>query len=348
VWFYQRGQSSEIYQVIFFSGLFISLMGFLRPLSQRGPSGLDAAAWRCLALAWIWIALLVLTRLLYGLLLPIVVLLALWCAARGRPLRDLRASGVKLGAALLLPPLIIVALLGGINYAKFGAPWLSGYHQWLAANAWPVARFADGLWSYLFSPRYSIFFFFPPLVFALLGWRRFSKCYRLDVIVMLSLSVPFFLYFCKIPMSDWGYGPRYLLPMLPILSLPFLSFADYVIDNFGTWRARAWAVAAFACLGYSAYLQVQVNLMPFWAYYNAREALFVSRSLEAIDYFLYRHPAFIAEDLVRHRHDVDGLPYFAEVKRYAPPEFVAEYRDKFGAMLERGNLYWALPPAERR
>ena len=36
------------------------------------------------------------------------------------------------------------------------------------------------------------------------------------------------------------------------------------------------------------------------------------------------------------------------MKQYAPPEFVAEYRRNFGAMLERGNLYWALPPNQRR
>ncbi|HEV7476613.1 MAG TPA: hypothetical protein VGO02_02640, partial [Burkholderiales bacterium] len=72
-----------------------------------------------------------------------------------------------------------------------------------------------------------------------------------------------------------------------------------------------------------------------------------SRSLDAIDYFLYRHTALIAQDLVRHRYDVEGLPYFAEMKRSGPPEFVAEYRRNLGAMLERGNLYWALPPGQR-
>jgi hypothetical protein len=136
--------------------------------------------------------------------------------------------------------------------------------------------------------------------------------------------------------------------MLPLLSLPFLAFADDLIDRVGTWRARAWAATALTALAYSGYLQTQVNLLPFWTYYHAREALFVSRSLDTIDYFLYHHPALIAEDLVRHRYNMDGLPYFAETKRYATPEFIEEYRNKLGAMLRRGNLYWALPPDQRR
>lgn len=350
LWFYQRAQSSEIYQTLFFTALFMALLGFLRPLMERGPRGLDAHAWRCLAAVWGCAALLVFTRILNGLLLPVIVLLAAWCAARGRSWRELRGSAAGLGAALLLPPALILVALGVVNHVKFGAPWLTGYHQWRGDSHLPYGRLADGLWGFLFAPRFSIFLYFPLLIFALVGLRRFAERHRLDLAVMLSIFAPFFLVLAKTPSwaGEWSYGPRYLLPMLPVLSLPFLAFADDLLDRIGAWRARAWAAAAIAALAYSAYLQVQVNLLPFWIYYNAREALFVSRSLVSIDYFLNRHTALIAEDLVRHRHDVEGLPYFAEMKLYAPPEFVADYRRNFGAMLERGNLYWTLPPGQRR
>jgi hypothetical protein len=350
LWFYQRAQSSEIYQTLFFSALFMALVGFLHPLKERGPGGLDARAWRYLAAAWVFAGLLVFTRIINGLLLPVIVLLAVWCAASGRSWRDLQGSAARLGAALLVPPALIVVLLGIVNQVKFGAPWLTGYHQWSPETHLPIGRLADGLWGFLFAPRFSIFLYFPLLLFALVGLRRFAERHRLDLVVMLSIFAAFFLVLAKTPSwaGEWSYGPRYLLPMLPVLSLPFLTFADDVLDRIGTWRARAWGAAALACLAYSCYLQVQVNLLPFWIYYNAREALFVSRSLTAIDYFLNRHTALIAEDLVRHRYDLDALPYFAEMKQYAPPEFVAEYRRNFGAMLQRGNLYWALPPSQRR
>jgi hypothetical protein len=350
LWFYQRAQSSEIYQTLLFTALFMALLGFLRPLKERGPQGLDARAWRCLAATWICAALLVFTRLVNGLLLPIIVLLALWCAMEGRSWRELRGRAGLLGAALLVPPALIVAALGALNYVKFGAPWLTGYHQWNPQIHLPHGRLADGLWGFLFAPRYSVFLYFPLLVFALVGLRRFTERHRLDAVVILSIFGAYLLFLSKLPSwaGEWTYGPRYLLPMLPLLSLPFLTFADDVLDRIGTWPARAWAAAALATLAYSGYLQVQVNRLPFWTYYNAWGALYGSRSLDTVDYFLNRHTALIADDLVRHRYDLDGLPFFAEMKRTAPPEFVEQYRRNFGAMLDRGNLYWTLPPDQRR
>ena len=348
LWFYQRAQSSEIYQVILFTVFYIALMGFLRPLRQDGPRGLDARAWGWLAAAWACAAALVFTRVVYGLLLPITVLLAAWCATRGRSWRELRAPA--LGAALLLPPLLIVCLLGWVNHVKFGAPWLTGYHQWRAATHWPVGRLLDGLWGYLLSPRFSIFLSFPLLLLALAGLRRFAGRYRLDAIVALSLFVPFMLLLAKLPSwaGEWSYGPRYLLPMLPVLSLPFLVAADEVIDRLRSWRARAGAATAIALLAYSGYLQVQMARAPFWAYYEARVALDVARSTESIEYFYYHHDALIVDDLLRHRRNLDALPFFADLKRSAAPAFVEEYRRVIGGMLERDNLFWMLPPAERR
>jgi hypothetical protein len=350
LWFYQRAQSSEIYQTLFFTAFFMALIGFLRPLKERGPRGLDARAWKYLALVWLCAGLLVFIRVLNGLLLPLVVLLAAYCAASGRPLAELRGGTRTLGAALLLPPALIVILLGVVNHVKFGAPWLTGYHQWLADAHLPAGRLADGLWGLLFAPRFSMFLYFPLLVFALAGLRRFIERHHLDALVMLSIFGTFFLVICKIPSwaGEWTYGPRYLLPVLPLLSLPFLTLADEVLDHIGTWRARAWAMAAIATLAYSGYLQVQVNRLPFWTYYQARAALLALHSLEAVEYFQYRHTALIADDLVRHRDNFEGLPYAAELKRVTTPEWYEEYREVIGGMLERGNLYWALPPGRRR
>ena len=348
LWFYQRAQGSELIQTLLFSVLFMALLGFLRPLRERGPSALEARAWRWLALAWLCAAALVFTRVLNGLLLPLIVLLGAWCAAGERSWRELRAP--RLAAALLVPPALILAGLGMVNHAKFGAFWLTGYHQWMPEMHLPNGRLADGLWGFLFSPRFSIFTHFPLLVFALVALRRFVERHRLDAIAMLSIFGTFLLVLSKIPTwhGEFSYGPRYLLPMLPVLSLPFLTFADGVIERFDTWRARAWRMAALATLGYSAYLQTEVNRLPFWIYYEARSALYVSSSFQTVDYFLYRHTALIAADLLRYRHDFDSLPFFPELKRNAPPQFIADYRRQIGAMIERGNLYWALPPGERK
>jgi len=207
LWFYQRAQSSEIYQTILFTALFIALTRFLRPLLENGPRGVTPRDWLCLAAAWACAAVLVLTRASYGLLLPVVVLLGAGCALRGRPWREL--LGRRLLAALLVPPALIVALFGWVNYAKFGAPWLTGYHAWRTDLVTPTLRLVDGLWGYLFSIRFSMFVSFPLLVFALAGARRFTERHRLDAIAAAALFVPTLLLLSSLPSwaGDWSYGP---------------------------------------------------------------------------------------------------------------------------------------------
>jgi hypothetical protein len=343
LWFYQRAQASELYQTLFFTALFMALVGFLRPLREHGPAGLGRRAWACLAVVWLCAAALIFTRVIYGMLLPLIVCLAVYCDARGRRLPPLLVP-------LLVPPLAIVALLGWVNQVKFGAPWLTGYHQWNEASHYPVGSLFDGLWGFLFAPRFSVFLYFPLLIFALVALRRFVERHRLDALVMLSVFACFLLVLAKTPSwaGEWSYGPRYLLPMLPVLSLPFLTFADDVLDRIQTWRARAWAAATLAALGYSAYLQAQVNLLPFWSYYEARAALLMARPLESVEYFLNRPTAFVVQDLLRHRRNVEALPYFSDLVRTSPAAYSEHARRELGRILERNNLYWALPPAERR
>ena len=350
LWFYQRAQSPEIYLTLFFTAFFIALLRFLHSLEARAPDGLDRRAWAWLAAAWACVAALLFTRIVFGLLLPLVVLLAVYCAARGRTWAELRPGMAKLGAALLLPPLLMVALLGLVNHVKFGAPWLTGYHQWAAEIHHPIGSLYDGLWGFLFAPRFSVFLHFPPLAFALVALPRFFARHRLDALAMLSIFLVFLLFLAKLPSwaGEWTYGPRYLLPMLPVLSLPILAFADDLLDRMRTWRARAWAATAIVVLAYSGYLQTRINLLPFFTYYYARDLLLAARPLESIEYFLNRHNALIAQDFVPHRYNIEKLPFYADMARNAPPgSFNDELSKRLAAMLRRGNLYWALPPDER-
>jgi hypothetical protein len=143
--------------------------------------------------------------------------------------------------------------------------------------------------------------------------------------------------------GDFTYGPRYLLFVLPVLSLPALLAADALIERLPDWRAGALAALALAGLAYSAYLQVQVNRLPFWIYYDARVALYTGYSEMVADYFRDRHVGTICADLNRHRDDLTKLPYFAEVKRRVAPEAAELYVRELGALIRRGNWYWSRP-----
>jgi len=347
MWFYLRAQSSEVYQVILFIGFFMTLTAFLRRLAAREPRGLDLRAWSCLAFVWVSAGLLMLTRVSYGLLLPLVVVLCTYAVVRPARSSGYLAAPHRLTLALFLPPILIVVLLGAVNFVKFGAPWLTGYHEWHPEWHWPIGRITDGLWGFLFSSRFSIFLCFPLLAFALLGFPQFARQHRLDTVAMLTIFGTFLVFLAKVPMwaGEWTYGPRYLLFILPVVSLPFLTLADRLIDRLHTWRARAVGLAVLLSLAYSAHLQVQVNRLPFFMYYNALGGV---SSPESIEYFYEHHVGVIADDLIRHRDNLDGLPFFPDLKRHRPPEYVTYYSAVMAALIARGNLYWALPPEQRR
>jgi hypothetical protein len=335
---------------VFFTAFFLCLVEFLRSLSGRGPLRPQWRAWAWLGGAWLLAASLLFTRLTFGLLLPIVALLGLYAALAGRSWGEIRPVAARLAAALVLPPLAAVALLAYLNYAKFGSPWLAGYHQWRWEDHLPGWRLVDGLWGFMFAPRFSVFLHYPLLFFALFGAARFARRHRMDALVMLGVFVPFLLLISALPIwhGEATYGPRYLLFVLPVLSLPALVWADSVIERIGTWPGRAWAAAAVACLAYSAYLQVQVNRLGFLTYYAARNALEAAYSEAAADYFRDRHVGVISADLLRHRDNLEALPFFPEFKRRVPPEIAELYRTELRRWIERGNWYWRVPPDRQR
>jgi hypothetical protein len=349
LWFYQRAQNSEIYQVLFFTALFMCLAPFLRALRASGAPRLDRRAWTLLGGAWLFAALLLLTRISYALLLPIIGLLVLYAALAGRPWRVLRPVAPRLALALAVPPLAALALLAYLNQVRFGSPWLSGYHQFHQDMVQPTGRLADALWGYLFSPRFSVFLYFPLLIVALGGAAGFWRRHRMDAIAMASVLAVFVLVLGMLPAwaGEWTYGPRYLLFVLPVLALPALVVADALIDGWQRRAARVCAALVIAGLAYFTYLQVQVNRLPFWIYYQARVALDAGYSDTVADYFRDRHIGTICADFLRHRDDLSQLAYVPAVRRMVSPEIADRYLRELGALIRRGNWYWSLPREAR-
>jgi hypothetical protein len=329
LWFYLRAQSGELYQAVFFAALFLCLVRFLR-----------TRAWGWLGGVWLFAAALLLTRVAYGMLLPLIAVVV-WYCVRPSPGRSI--------LILVLPPAVALALLGWINHVKFGSPWMTGYHQWNAGVVDPTGRLADGLWGFLFSPRFSAFAHFPLLILALAGAREFWRRHRPEALALLALFVPYLFFVSKLSIwaGEFSYGPRYLVFALPVLSLPAVVLIDWVLENSRAWRARAVAAAAVVVLAYSTYLQIQVNRLGFWAYYEARAALELVYSDAAADWFRDRHVGVVSADLIRHRDNLAALPWFAEFRRRVSPEIAQQYLRAVRHIVDRGNWYWSLPPEAR-
>lgn len=137
-----------------------------------------------------------------GLVFAAAYLAWLW----GRPRRDWLAVGLGLGLG--------VAVLLGYNIYRFGSPWDAGYTGGFQLHWLGVA----GL---LVSPGRGLVFFAPwALAFVPAAWQAPGR--RRDFWRGLTVGVAVFCLFHAMWLEwegGWAYGPRLLIPILPILTV---------------------------------------------------------------------------------------------------------------------------------
>jgi hypothetical protein len=345
LWYYLRAQGSEIYQTLFYSAAFLFWLGFERKLLSENPPdaqrGTVISHLRMpLSLMWLFVGLLVLTRVLYLALIPWCILLVALTVWRLPPSQR-RAIVIRLWPLVLVPPVLIVATLGTVNYVKFGSPLLSGYHQWRPEQHLPVAPMGDGLYGLLFQPRFSVFIYFPVLTLAAFGLRSFLRRFSLETFAAIGGFVVFVLALSKIPTwaGEWTYGPRYILFSLPIAAIPFIAVLEWFTKRLKTAPLRCiiLLIPAAGVLLYSAYLQFRVHELDFVAFYYM---LPPQLSPKAREYFNQRPVGILIDTLRRHHDDLDSMAWFSDVKEHYPPQAAELYRRRVQIELEYRNYYW--------
>jgi len=115
-----------------------------------------------------------------------------------------------------------------------------------------------------------LFLHFPVLVFALICWPTFFKRHKGEAHLIIGLASVLFL--VTSAFANWKgsacYGPRYLLPVLPLVGVPFVYFVDWIRDLASKRLRWFWRGVVCASLGYSFVLQVAVNSLPFFFWYD--------------------------------------------------------------------------------
>jgi hypothetical protein len=161
------------------------------------------------------------------LLLPFVGLVVLEGVAWEKlPPRSLRAlAGLRELRTRYLPFVLGCALPFALwllfNYARFGNALHSGKGE-IAGHPPLWGNPVSGLLGLLFSPGKSIFLFFPSAalgILALGSWRKKRPLLSLSIVSVALVQLLFnsCLTFWS---SDWAWGPRYLMLLSPLLTLP--------------------------------------------------------------------------------------------------------------------------------
>lgn len=129
----------------------------------------------------------------------------------------------------LIPGILSILLY---NYYRFGNPLESGYNiAWQLAHResvifWSLNRVPISLFGFLFSPAKGLLIFSPTIILSLWGIKRFWHKYRKFAISILAISAFYlFLYSMNFAWhgSIWSFGPRYILPIVPLLYLPIIE-----------------------------------------------------------------------------------------------------------------------------
>ena len=114
------------------------------------------------------------------------------------------------------------------NWLRFGSLFTTGYDE----IAWNTP-FWFGLYGLLLSPGKSLLFYAPVLVLSLGAWRLFSRQHRSESWLIAGLWLSFLVFYApyKYWTGGWNWGPRFLLPVVPLVALPLGAFLEASRDS---------------------------------------------------------------------------------------------------------------------
>jgi hypothetical protein len=149
---------------------------------------------------------------------PIVGIFAVYLIFTSGDFRAGWRKALKYGL-YCLPGILIVGLL---NLSRFGAPTLTGYHT--AFDKGFSVPLGQGLFWNLASSYRSILLYAPPVLLFIAGFAGFGRKYRAELVLIVSIAAYVFVIYSKwwAWHGGWCWGPRFLLPIMPLLILPGL------------------------------------------------------------------------------------------------------------------------------
>ena len=161
-----------------------------RPLAVAGGLGMGIA---------------LLTRHEMAIAAAVALVWVAWATRRGR-----RQLDIVIGAAL--PIFAAIALWMTLNVMRYGHPLRSGHEP---------AFSLDGVRAYVLSPSGALLLYAPPAI-AGLGLVALARAGNRLAGLLLGASVAMTAFYASL--EDWlgtrSYGPRYLVPLLPLLVAP--------------------------------------------------------------------------------------------------------------------------------
>lgn len=247
---YARSSYSEALQTLGMLLLVERTLAQSQARSRWGMAGLGAAA-----------GVLLNAKLIYAPVLLICAVYLLLCEQRRAP-RDYLGF-VRDASFGLLSFLPFCAVLLWHNWLKTGSPWVSGYQ---IQDGIFSGDLATGLFGLLFSPGKGLFFYAPPLLLGACGIRAALRRYPAESLLLIAIIAVVTLLNARFRAwhGDYCWGPRYLVPVMPLILLLSLPWLPTALSSEPWRRLRQTALATVLTAG----LLVQIlGCLFYWDFY---------------------------------------------------------------------------------
>lgn len=281
-WPYAKTDFSEPLSALALTGAVLYLV---RARARPRPSSAPYIA------SGLFIAVGILTKLTILFAVPALGLYALYVAASAGRVKEAVNRLVAWGVPIALG----LAAAAGYNLARYGSLTDTGYR---GADDLPFhAPLLHGLRGLLVSPGKGLLWFCPIVFLALALWPLLLRRRRAEGLLALGIIAPTLVVFATYPVWWAGHcwGPRYLLPLLPLILLP-LVFASDQLARRGVVRLAAGALVALSVVVQFLGVSVQYERFLSTGFSGPTEllAVWVGR-----DSPLLAHAWFLAYDVMR-------------------------------------------------